>query len=64
MFRIRKSDMVRVISGNYKGKTGHVLKVYLATERVIVEGVNFIKRHTRPSQNNPQGGIVEKEARC
>jgi large subunit ribosomal protein L24 len=54
--------MVKVISGNYKGKTGRVLKVYPKTERVIVEGVNFIKRHTRPSQNNPQGGIVEKEA--
>ena len=62
MFRIRKSDMVRVISGNYKEKTGRVLKVYPKTERVIVEGVNFIKRHTRPSQDNPQGGIVEKEA--
>jgi len=62
MFRIRKSDMVKVISGNYKGKSGRVLKVYPKTERVIVEGINFIKRHTRPSQNNPQGGIVEKEA--
>ncbi|MBL7068076.1 MAG: 50S ribosomal protein L24 [Candidatus Marinimicrobia bacterium] len=62
MFRIRKNDMVRVISGNYKGKTGRVLKVYPKTERVIVEGINFIKRHTRASQNNPQGGIVEKEA--
>lgn len=62
MFRIRKDDMVKVISGNYKGKTGRVLKVYHETDRVIVEGVNFIKRHTRPSQNNQQGGIVEKEA--
>ncbi|MBN2601464.1 MAG: 50S ribosomal protein L24 [Candidatus Marinimicrobia bacterium] len=60
--RVRKNDMVKVISGNYKGKTGRVLKVYLDTDRVIVEGVNFIKRHTRPSQNNQQGGIVEKEA--
>lgn len=62
MIRVRKNDMVKVISGNYKGKTGRVLKVYLDTDRVIVEGVNFIKRHTRPSQNNQQGGIVEKEA--
>jgi len=62
MFRIRKDDMVKVISGNYKGKTGRVLKVYPNTDRVIIEGVNFIKRHTRPSQNNQQGGIVEKEA--
>jgi len=62
MFRIRKNDMVKVISGNNKGKTGRVLIVYPKRERVIVEGINFIKRHTRPSQNNPQGGIVEKEA--
>ncbi len=62
MFRIRKNDMVKVISGNNKGKTGRVLVVYPKRERVIVEGINFIKRHTRPSQNNPQGGIVEKEA--
>jgi len=62
MFRIRKNDMVKVISGNNNGKTGRVLMVYPKRERVIVEGINFIKRHTRPSQNNPQGGIVEKEA--
>jgi len=62
MFRIRKNDMVKVISGNYAGKTGRVLKIYPKTDRVIVEGVNFIKRHTRPSQSNQQGGIVEKEA--
>ncbi|MGC9363490.1 MAG: 50S ribosomal protein L24 [Fidelibacterota bacterium] len=62
MNRIRKNDMVRVISGNYRGKTGRVLKIYPRTDRIIVEGVNFIKRHTRPSQTNQQGGIVEKEA--
>ena len=62
MFRIRKNDMVKVISGNFKGKTGRVLKVYPETARVIVEGVNFIKKHTRPNQNNQQGGIIEKEA--
>jgi large subunit ribosomal protein L24 len=62
MFRIRKNDQVQVISGNYKGKQGRVLKVFPKRQTIIVEGVNFIKRHTRPNQNNPQGGIVEKEA--
>lgn len=60
--RVRKNDEVLVIAGNYKGKKGKVLKVIPEEKRIIVEGVNFIKRHTRPSQQNPQGGIVEKEA--
>ncbi len=59
---IRKNDNVIVISGNHKGKTGKVLKVYPEKQRVIVEGVNIIKRHSRPSQKSPQGGIVQKEA--
>ncbi|HRS52168.1 MAG TPA: 50S ribosomal protein L24 [Candidatus Marinimicrobia bacterium] len=62
MLRIRKNDTVMVITGESKGKIGKVLKVFPDKERVIVEGVNFIKRHTRPSQKNPQGGIIEKEA--
>lgn len=60
--KIKKNDTVKVISGNYKGKTGKVLKVFPAVERVIVEGVNIRKRHTKASQKNPQGGIIEKEA--
>ncbi|MDH3252443.1 MAG: 50S ribosomal protein L24 [Ignavibacteria bacterium] len=60
--KIRKNDLVTVISGNARGKTGKVLKVYPAKERVIIEGVNIMKRHTRPSQKNPQGGIVQREA--
>jgi large subunit ribosomal protein L24 len=60
--KVVKNDTVLVISGNYKGKKGKVLKVFPKDQRVIVEGVNFIKRHTRPSQKNQQGGIVEKEA--
>jgi large subunit ribosomal protein L24 len=60
--KIRKNDMVMVIAGNARGKSGKVLKVYPARERVIVEGVNIIKRHTRPRQKNPQGGIVQREA--
>jgi large subunit ribosomal protein L24 len=57
-----KNDMVKVISGKYRNKTGKVLKVYPDTDRVIVEGVGMIKRHTKPSRKHPQGGIVEKEA--
>ncbi|MBN1782525.1 50S ribosomal protein L24 [bacterium] len=60
--KVVKNDMVLVISGNYKGKKGKVLKVMPKENRVIVEGVNFIKRHTRRSQKNQQGGIVEKES--
>ena len=59
--RIRKNDMVMVISGNARGKTGKVLKVFPERDRVIVEGVNIIKRHTRPNQKNPQGGILQRE---
>lgn len=58
---IKKNDSVQVISGNSRGKTGKVLKVYMGTGRVIVEGVNIIKRHSRPTQRNPQGGIIQKE---
>ena len=58
---IKKGMTVRVISGNNRGEEGKVLHVFPKKERVIVEGVNFIKRHTRPSQENPQGGIVERE---
>jgi large subunit ribosomal protein L24 len=59
---IRKNDTVVVISGNARGKTGKVLKVFPERERLIVEGVNIIKRHTRPNQKNPQGGIIQREA--
>lgn len=60
--RVRKNDQVLVLSGNFRGKKGKVLKVYPEKSRIIVEGVNFIKRHSRPTQQNPQGGIIEKEA--
>jgi len=59
--KIKKGDKVVVISGSDKGKTGEVLKVLPDENRVIVQGVKMIKRHTRPSAMN-QGGIVEKEA--
>jgi len=60
--KIRKNDTVIVVAGNYKGKTGKVLKVFPQKNRVIVEGVNIIKRHTKANQQLPQGGIIEKEA--
>jgi len=61
--RIRKNDTVMVIAGKEKGKTGKVLRVLPEKGRVIVEKVNFIKRHTRPNpQRNIKGGIVEREA--
>ncbi len=59
---IKKGMTVRVISGNDRGKQGKVLRVIPKTNRVIVEGVNFVKRATRPTQTNPGGGFVEKEA--
>ncbi|MCC6865016.1 MAG: 50S ribosomal protein L24 [Ignavibacteria bacterium] len=62
MTKLKKNDKVKVISGNHKGKEGKILKIYRTTNRAIVEGVNIIKRHTRPNQKNPQGGITQKEA--
>ncbi len=59
--RIKKKDKVRIIAGNDRGKEGEVLKVFPRTNRIIVEKVNMIKRHQRAAQNNPQGGIIEKE---
>ena len=58
--RIKKGDNVMVITGKDKGKTGEVLKVLPAQQKVVVRGVNIIKRHTKPSQTAP-GGIVERE---
>ncbi len=59
--RINKNDIVLVIAGNERGKRGRVLKVYPEKQRIIVEGVRFVKRHMKPTQQSPQGGIVEKE---
>lgn len=60
--RIRKGDEVVVITGKYKGVHGRVLKCFPDKDKVIVERVNFIKRHTKPNRQNQQGGIIEKEA--
>ena len=59
---IKKGDTVKVISGASLGKEGKVLKVYPKTNKVIVEGVNVIKKHAKPTQSNPDGGILEYEA--
>ena len=60
--KLKKGDLVIVISGEDRGRKGRVLKAYPKTNRVIVEKVHMIKKHTKPSQKNPQGGIVNKEA--
>lgn len=61
-FKIKTGDTVKVIAGDHKGSEGKVLRVVLDKNKAIVEGVNVIKKHTKPSAQNPQGGIVEKEA--
>ncbi|MCD4721059.1 MAG: 50S ribosomal protein L24 [Desulfobacula sp.] len=58
--RIKKDDKVKVLTGKDKGKIGKVLKVVKKTNRVIVENINVVKVHQRPTQANPQGGIVDK----
>ncbi len=62
MIKIRIGMQVQVISGNHKGESGKVLAVFPKTNRVIVQGVNFIKKAARPTQENPSGGFSEKEA--
>ncbi len=59
---VKSGDQVIVITGKDKGKKGRVLQAHPKTGRVLVEGVNLVKKHTRPSQANPQGGIVTQEA--
>jgi large subunit ribosomal protein L24 len=60
--KIKKGDRVIVTTGKDKGKTGEVLRVWPKEERLLVGGLNLVKRHTRPSQADPQGGIKLKEA--
>ncbi|OUM95106.1 MAG: 50S ribosomal protein L24 [Thermobacillus sp. ZCTH02-B1] len=59
---VKKDDMVIVITGKDKGKKGRVIAAFPRENRVLVEGVNIVKKHTRPSPKNPQGGIIEQEA--
>ena len=58
---VRRGDKVRIIAGKDKGKDGKILRAYPYKERVMVEGANMIKKHTRPSQKNQQGGIMSVE---
>lgn len=60
--RIKKGDMVQVISGRDKGKTGKILDLLTKKERVLVEHLNMVKHHTKPRKQGEQGGIIEKEA--
>ena len=60
--KIKKGDRVVVLTGKDKGRSGNVLKVLPKDERVVVEGLNMVQRHTRPTQSDPQGGIKHKEA--
>lgn len=59
---VKKGDKVKVITGKDKGKTGVVLASFPKKDRVLVEGVNIVKKHAKPSQDNPQGGIINQEA--
>ncbi|CAM1374406.1 50S ribosomal protein L24 [Tenacibaculum xiamenense] len=61
-FKIKSGDTVKVIAGDHKGSEGKVLRILKDVDRVVVEGVNMVSKHTKPSATNPQGGIVKKEA--
>lgn len=59
---VKKGDQVVVLTGKDKGKKGRILEAYPSEQRVLIEGVNIVKRHTKPNATNQQGGIIEKEA--
>jgi large subunit ribosomal protein L24 len=59
---VKKGDTVIVITGKDKGKKGRIIAAFPKANRVLVEGVNMVKKHAKPSQTNPQGGIIEQEA--
>ena len=61
-FKIKSGDTVRVIAGDHKGSEGKVMEILKDKDRVLVEGVNLVSKHTKPSAQSPQGGIVKKEA--
>ncbi len=61
--KIKKGDKVQVITGAYKGTVGEVVRAFPKEDKVIVEGVNIVKKHQKPTQANPEGGIIEKEAK-
>lgn len=59
---VKKGDKVKVLSGKDRGKEGVILEAYPKKDRVLVEGINMVKKHAKPSQDNPQGGILNQEA--
>ncbi len=59
---VKKGDNVIVIAGNHKGEQGTIIEVRVSEQRVILEGINMVKKHIKPSANNPEGGIIEMEA--
>ena len=60
-FHVRKGDEVEVITGSHRGRKGKILEVKGDSHRLLIEGVNMIKRHVRPTQDNPKGGVIERE---
>lgn len=60
--KLKKGDIVTVIAGTYKGKSGEILEMFPKKNKAIVAGINIVKKHEKPSAKNPQGGIIEKEA--
>jgi len=59
--RIKKGDVVQVISGNHKGESGKVISIMTGASRVVVEGVCIVKKHAKKTQSNPQGGVIDRE---
>jgi len=59
--KIKRNDIVKVLAGKDKGKSGKVLKVFPADNKAIVEGINYLKKHARKTQENPKGGVIQRE---
>ncbi len=60
--KVKAGDLVKVIAGNHKGEQGKIVRVFADKNTAVVEGINMVSKHTKPSAANPQGGIVKKEA--
>jgi len=59
--KIKRNDIVKVLAGKDKGKSGKVLKIFPANNKAIVEGINYLKKHARKTQENPKGGVIQRE---
>ena len=60
--KVKAGDLVKVIAGNHKGEQGKIVRVFVDKNTAVVEGINMVSKHTKPSAASPQGGIVKKEA--